>query len=153
MRSKLTCFLLLVLPMAGLAQNLRQVTNVAGFDLLSSNLLVTSSIGEPAIITFTTDQFILTQGFLQPEILPCTGVVLNYYPNPAIEEIVVEVNGCDTKILSIDIHDTWGRRITSAIPDKNKKVKLGDLSPGIYLFKVTFSTAETKTVKVAKVSP
>lgn len=153
MRLKLTCFLLLLLPGLGIAQPPRQVLNTGGFDLLSANLVVTSSVGEPAILTFTTDQFILTQGFLQPEVLPCTGLVLDYYPNPAIEEIVIEATGCDAKIMSIDIHDAWGRKITSALPDKDKKVKLGDLSSGIYFFKISFSSVPSQTIKVAKVSP
>ncbi|MBK8290646.1 MAG: hypothetical protein IPK96_06500 [Flammeovirgaceae bacterium] len=78
MRSKFTCLLLLLLPILGVGQARQQVTNMAGFDLSVPNFIVTSSIGEPAILTFSNSNLSLTQGFLQPEILPCKDLAFTY---------------------------------------------------------------------------
>ena len=54
------------------AQNLMpSVTNLASYDHSVAGVITTVSIGEPAIITLTSDSNTITQGFLQPEILPC----------------------------------------------------------------------------------
>ncbi|MBL7871108.1 MAG: T9SS type A sorting domain-containing protein [Cyclobacteriaceae bacterium] len=150
MRSKLTCFLLLLLPFLGHAQG-QQVTNLAGFDISVSNFIVTSSIGETAIMTFANSNIILTQGFLQPEILPCKDVSFSYYPNPAKEEITMEAYGCEVQVQFMELFDSWGRIITVIKPNKDKKVHLGDISPGVYFIKIQLTNNESKTIKVIKV--
>lgn len=144
----------------GMAQRLSsQVTNQAGYDLLPSKILaVTISIGEPAIATFVTSDFILTQGFLQPEIEPCGEFELTYYPNPTQDEMIVEAFGCDLKIQSMQLIDVWGRVLTTMKPTQDNKVYLGDVSPGVYFIKVfltnsqTESITQTESIKIAKVS-
>ncbi len=150
MRSKFTCFLLLLLPVFGFGQG-QQVTNLAGFDISVSNFIVTSSIGEPAIMTFANSNIILTQGFLQPENLPCKDLNFSYYPNPAKEEITIEAYGCEVQVQFMELYDSWGRIITGIKPSKNNKVHLGDISPGVYFIKILLSNSESKTVKIVKV--
>jgi hypothetical protein len=151
MRSKLTCFLLLLLPFLGLAQTRQQVTNLAGFDISVTDFIVTSSIGEPAILTLSNSNFILTQGFLQPEILPCKDLSFSYYPNPAKREITIEAFGCEVQVQGMDLYDSWGRTITHITPNKDNKVQLGDLSPGVYFIKIGLSNGDSKTIKIIKV--
>ncbi len=151
MRSKLTCFLLLLLPYLGLAQARQQVTNLAGFDISVTDFIVTSSIGEPAILTLSTSNFILTQGFLQPEILPCKDLSFSYYPNPAKSEITIEAFGCEVQVQGMELYDSWGRTITLITPTKDNKVQLGDLSPGVYFIKIGLSNGDSKTIKIIKV--
>lgn len=151
MRSKLTCFLLLLVPVFCLSQGNPQVTNLAGFDISVSNFIVTSSIGEPAILTFGNSNFIITQGFLQPEILPCKDLTLSYYPNPAKAEITIEANGCEVQTQYMELFDSWGRHITGFKPSKDNKVQLGDISPGVYFIKILLSNSESKTIKIVKV--
>jgi len=151
MRSKLTCFLLLLLPFLGLAQARQQVTNLAGFDISVTDFIVTSSIGEPAILTLATSNFILTQGFLQPEILPCKDLSFSYYPNPAKSEITIEAFGCEVQVQGMELYDSWGRTITLITPTKDNKVQLGDLSPGVYFIKIGLSNGDSKTIKIIKV--
>jgi len=153
MRTVVTLLILIIAPLFGVAQRVSpQVTNLAGFDLTGSNQVVTVSIGEPAIATFFSTDYILTQGFLQPEIIPCGEFKLSYYPNPTPDEIVIEALGCDIKIESMQLIDVWGRVLTTMIPTKNNKVQLGDISPGAYFIKVFFTNSETETLKIAKVS-
>ncbi|MBN8577264.1 MAG: T9SS type A sorting domain-containing protein [Cytophagales bacterium] len=151
MRSKLTTILLLALPVMGLAQARQQVTNLAGFDLSVTDFILTSSIGEPAIVTLQTSEVILTQGFLQPELLPCKELEFDYYPNPARSTITIMARGCDARIVSMLLYDTFGRYITSIKPDNNNVVHLGDLSAGVFFMKVILTTNETKTIKLIKV--
>lgn len=144
----------------GMAQKVSpQVTNQAGFDLLPAKILaITISIGEPAIATFVTDDFTLTQGFLQPEIEPCGEFELTYYPNPTQDDVTVEALGCDIKIRSMQLIDVWGRVLTTMSPTQNNKVYLGDVSPGVYFIKVFLtnsqseSISQTESIKIAKVS-
>lgn len=152
MRAKLTCFLLLLLPLLGMAQPRQQVTNMAGFDISGTDFIVTSSIGEPAIFTLTGPNIILTQGFLQPEIPPCNNVNFSYYPNPAKGEIIVEANGCEVQVQTMELYDSWGRKITVIKPSKDNKVQLGDISPGVYYIKILMTNTESKTIKIVKVS-
>lgn len=151
MRAKLTCILLLFVPFFGHSQARQQVTNLAGFDLSISNFILTSSIGEPAIITLQTSDIILTQGFLQPELLPCKELQFDHYPNPVRSEITITAVGCDVKILYMELYDTFGRYITTAKPDKSNVVQLGDLSAGMFFMKVFLHNNETKTIKIIKV--
>lgn len=153
MRALLIPFLLLI-PFVGIGQKVSpQVINQAGFDLLPSKILaITVSIGEPAIATFINDDFILTQGFLQPEIVPCGEFELTYYPNPTQDDVIVEALGCDIKIESMQLIDIWGRVLTTISPTKDNKVYLGDVSPGVYFIRVFLTNTQTESIKIAKVS-
>ncbi len=145
--------ILSIVPFFGVAQKISsQITNLSGLDLSAADLIVTVSIGEPAIATFIKTDYILTQGFLQPEILPCQEFKLTYYPNPTPDDMIIETLGCDVKIQSMQLIDPWGRIITTINPTKNNKVHLGDISPGVYFIRVFFSNAATETIKIAKVS-
>jgi len=153
MRTFFTLLILVIAPLFALAQRIStQVTNLAGLDLSTSSQVITVSIGEPAIATFINTDYILTQGFLQPEILPCKEFKLTYYPNPTPDDMIVEALGCDVKIEAMQLIDVWGRVITTMTPAKNNKVLLGDISPGAYFIKVFFTNSETETIKIAKVS-
>lgn len=155
MRTVITLLIFAIAPLFGVAQRVTpQVANLAGFDLTGtgSNLLVTVSIGETAIATFSNPDYILTQGFLQPEILPCGEFELTYYPNPTPDEMIIEALGCDIKIESMQLIDVWGRVLTTIIPTKTNKVQLGDISPGAYFIKVFLTNSDTETLKIAKVS-
>jgi hypothetical protein len=151
MGSKINILLLLFLPVLGMTQARQQVTNMAGFDISVPDFIVTSSIGEPAILTFTNTNLILTQGFLQPEILPCKDLTFSYYPNPAKGEITIEAYGCEVQIQLMDLFDSWGRKITSIKPSKDNKVQLGDISPGAYFIKILLTNGDSKSIKIIKV--
>jgi hypothetical protein len=146
--------ILLFEPICGIAQKVSpQVVNQAGLDLLPSKIMtITVSIGEPAVATFTNEDFILTQGFLQPEIAPCGEFELTYYPNPTQDDVIVAALGCDIKIVSMQLIDVWGRVLTTISPTNDNKVYLGDVSPGVYFIKVFLSNTQTESIKIAKVS-
>jgi hypothetical protein len=153
MNLKSILLLLLLLPAFGFAQKVTmQVSNAQGFDFSASGLLISSSIGEPTITTINSGESIITQGFLQPEIIPCNDAAISYYPNPTKDDLTVEINGCETEIESMQLIDIWGRVLTTLTPTKNNSVYLGDISPGVYFIRVFLTNTESQTIKIAKVS-
>jgi len=128
------------------------VNNITGIDYKLNDIFVTTSIGEPAVSTLQTSQGYITQGFLQPETLPCTNLEFKYYPNPAIDIITIEAFGCEVGIQSIQVIDLWGRIITTVIKPKDNQVDLGDFAQGVYLLKVTLTNDDIHAISVVKTS-
>jgi hypothetical protein len=128
------------------------VTNLAGYDQSVAGLITTVSIGEPAILTLTSDKNTITQGFLQPEMLPCESLSFNYYPNPTKGDLTIEAFGCEVKITSIEVLDIWGRRITTLPQAKNNKLEIGFLSSGVYVLKVFLNNDQFHAITIVKIS-
>lgn len=143
---------LLFLPLLCMGQMSQRVTNLAGFDLASSGVIVTVSIGEPAVTTLATSSLSVTQGFLQPEILPCKDLRFNYYPNPAKDDITIEAFGCEAQIESLEIIDMWGRLVRTAEAKKNSKVDLTGLSQGVYVIRVLLSNSAINNITIVKLN-
>lgn len=145
-------FLILFAPVLLRAQQTIEpnVTNPAVIDGKLNNVFITTSIGEPAITTLESRQGFITQGFLQPEILPCVDVEFRYYPNPVIDVITVEAYGCEVRIQSIDVVDVWGRIITTVVKPKDNQVSLGELASGVYLLKVRLTNDDIHAISIVK---
>lgn len=146
-------FVAVVSPSFCSAQNLMpSVTNLAGYDHSVAGLITTVSIGEPAILTLTSGKSTITQGFLQPEILPCESLSFNYYPNPTKGDLTIEAFGCEVKITSIEVLDIWGRLITTLPQAKDNKLEIGFLSSGIYVLKVFLNNGQFHAITIVKIS-
>jgi hypothetical protein len=147
-------FLILSAPLVLRAQQTVEpnINNVVGIDGRLNSVFLTSSIGEPAIVTLETTQGFITQGFLQPELLPCVDIELKYYPNPAKDIITIEAYGCDVGIQSIQVVDIWGRVITTVTRPKDNQLDLGDFAQGIYLLKVKLTNDDIHAIPVVKTS-
>ena len=128
------------------------VTNLAGYDHSVGGLITTISIGEPAILTLTSDNNTITQGFLQPEILPCENLSFSYYPNPTKGDITIEAFGCGVKITSIEVLDIWGRLITTLPQAKDNKLEIGFLSSGVYVLKMFLNNGQFNAITIVKIS-
>jgi hypothetical protein len=126
--------------------------NLAGIDSKVNDTFISFSIGEPAISTIGTKEGYITQGFLQPEVLPCTDIKFRYYPNPAIDLIRVEADGCEVGILSIVVLDVWGRPLKTVPASLDNEVSLGDFAQGVYLLKVTLTNNDVHTISVVRSS-
>jgi Secretion system C-terminal sorting domain len=153
MRSIFGPILLLLVPFFGYTQSMTpQVTNLAGTEATLGDFVITSSIGEPAILTLSAAGGFLTQGFLQPEILPCEKVEFRYHPNPAREKIVIEAYGCETNIESLQIIDLWGRLLYTGNTNAAHELYVGDLSQGVYVVRVFLTNGTTNTINLVKIS-
>jgi hypothetical protein len=153
MRVQILLFWLCLIPLFGYSQQLSpQVTNLAGTDSILGNQVITTSVGEPAIITLTSGQSILTQGFLQPEILPCEKIEFTYYPNPAIDNVTILADGCEVVIQSLQLVDVWGRTLYTGKLDKLNQLYVGDLSQGMYIVYLTLSNQTKYSIQLIKIS-
>jgi hypothetical protein len=154
MRPFFVAFLMLATPFVLQAQQsiAPSVNNLVGIEAKLSDAFIATSIGEPAITTLSTDKGFITQGFLQPELLPCIDLEFKYWPNPATDIITIEAYGCEVKIASMEIIDLWGRVLTTVIPKENNEVNLGDLAQGVYLVKVKLTNEDIHTISVVKTS-
>jgi hypothetical protein len=154
MKPLFAAFVVFLLPFALRAQQsiAPSVNNLAGQDGKFSDAFITTSIGEPAITTISSSESIITQGFLQPELMPCTSLEFRYYPNPAQDLITIEALGCEARIESMQIVDLTGRLLTTALPTRTNELNLGDLSQGVYLIKVKLTNQDVHTLTVVKTS-
>ena len=151
MRDKIALVGLLLLPLLGYCQPLaHQVTNLAGAEAMVSGYVLSASVGEPAISTFSSPDFILTQGFLQPEVLPCEEISFRYYPNPAREQVTIEAYGCETSIVSVQVVDLWGRLLPTRYIKEENSLRLTELSQGVYLVQVRLTSGATHTIQLVK---
>jgi hypothetical protein len=154
MKSFFFTFLIIAVPALLCAQQTIEprVSNSVGIDAKLNDIFITASIGEPAIITLGTAQGYVTQGFLQPELLPCGELEFKYYPNPTKDIVTVEVTGCDVGIRSIEVVDIWGRILAKITSPKNNQVSLGDYAQGVYLLKVKLTNDDIQAISIVKSS-
>lgn len=154
MKAIFLVFTVFLLPFAIHAQQsiAPSVNNLAGIDGKLSDVFITTSIGEPAITTISSSESIITQGFLQPEMMPCTDLEFRYYPNPAKDLITIEALGCEARIASMQIVDLTGRLLTTALPNRTNELNLGDLAQGVYFVKVKLTNEDVHTITVVKTS-
>jgi hypothetical protein len=154
MKVVFAAFLVLFVPVSLLAQQsiAPSVNNLVGLDAKLSDAFIATSIGEPAITTLGDKQGYITQGFLQPELLPCVDLEFKYYPNPAKDFITIEAYGCEVGIVSMEILDLWGRLLIRVAATRNNEVNLGDLAQGVYLVKVRLTNDDVHTISVVKTS-
>ncbi len=157
MRSVFAFFCLLGIPLLGYNQPRpgtlnQQVTNLAGAEATLAGTIISSSIGEPAILTFSSGDYFLTQGFLQPELLPCEEVTFRYYPNPARGKITIEAYGCETQIARVQLVDLWGRLLPTEYDKKTNQLLLNEISQGTYLVNVELNNGTQQTIHLVKIS-
>ena len=151
---------LLILASLGLmlsflsAQTLsRQVIGATG----SANEQLSSTTGETVVTTAVSGSFILTQGFHQPEnatvgIRKPVEVVVNYnlYPNPALEQITLELSSARPLDLRLQVIDMRGRMALPAMPlrvdgSAQKQLDVSTLATGAYALQIM--TAGNEPVK------
>jgi hypothetical protein len=129
----------------------RETTGVSGAsELISSNnqqYVVQQSIGQgSAIGTFNNVDYILRQGFIQPNVLAkiiAKDILLNLeaiiYPNPFVESISISFNEKVSNKIEVAVFDVLGRVVFSKNynAEQNLQVQLNNLSVANYILKVT----------------
>jgi hypothetical protein len=116
---------------------------------------VQQSIGQGSVIgTATNGNYILRQGFIQPNVLakiidkdiPLTLKIITY-PNPFTEGITVSFTNKVTTYIDIVLYDVLGRLLYSKkhSPKQSIQINLEHLSIGNYLLKV--ETNQQQSIK------
>lgn len=149
---RLIYFLLIVLPVASLAQDTVQygISN-AGGDFLSANTQFSWTSGEVATETFVSSTHTVSQGFHQGNLLVdrINEIFLNdysirVYPNPANDNLTIEADVLNKEFRIIDID---GRiRLNGYVISELQEIDFTNLLAGTYFFQVE----KHKTHKIIK---
>ncbi|MDJ1499540.1 T9SS type A sorting domain-containing protein [Xanthocytophaga agilis] len=114
-------------------QNLKpEVINASGQKLQNGSFQLTYSVGEPLITVIKTQNDILTQGFIQPDVAKF-GDNFNYYPNPVTDKLYLE--NAD-KIASYKVYDVLGREVFGHRfdqPQRQITINLETLAEAIFI--------------------
>jgi len=129
----------------------RATTGVAGSseNITENNksYIVQQSIGQAgAIGTFSTENYTLRQGFIQPNVLakiiditiPLSLEAI-IYPNPFVESVTISFSEQITNKVEVTVFDLLGRLVFSNnyTAEQNLKVQFKNLSVADYILKVT----------------
>lgn len=129
----------------------RATTGVAGssenVELNNKHYVVQQSIGQASAIgTFYDSNFIVRQGFIQPNVLAKIrdiAIPLNLeaiiYPNPFVESVTISFSEQISDKVEVAVFDVLGRLVFSKsyLADQNLNVPLNNLSVADYILKVT----------------
>ncbi len=130
---KIALLICLTIGGAASAQELKpMVINASGQKIQNASFQLTYSIGEPLITVLKNPNDILTQGFIQPDVVK-KSEELNYYPNPVIDKLYLENTD---KIASYKVFDVVGREVFGRRFDQPQRqiiINLETLSEAVFI--------------------
>ncbi|MDO5979709.1 T9SS type A sorting domain-containing protein [Flavivirga spongiicola] len=121
--------------------------------------VIQESVGQSSVIgTYINNNYILRQGFIQPNVLAKItdkniplGLQLTVFPNPFDKQLSIAFKEKVSGKVDITVFDVSGRFITSKSYQENQlvDVKLNALPSGSYILKVIANTKQfvTKIIK------
>lgn len=139
---------------------IRYNTGVSGSSqviaIKNNNYIVQQSIGQASVIgTFITDDLILRQGFLQPNVsakFEDKKTIVNnsnaiIYPNPFTENVSLSFSDEITSPILVEVYDLLGRLLFTKeyTPSQSIDIMLGHLPVATYVLK-----ANTKNTQIIK---
>ncbi len=151
-----TFLLLLFLMPLGLSSQvvLRQTLSVGGSSGISNsgqgNYFIQQSIGQLSVInTFSVENKILRQGFLQPLRRGVLGnnpneLEMVVYPNPFFNAVVVNLENTNDDKIDMFLYDITGRLLVTDNYENNTQlvVPLEHLSKGVYFLRLQVGQQE-----------
>lgn len=123
----------------------------------NSSGYISWSLGELAISTLKTSEYIITQGFQQSK-LTVTAIdeetdiptKVKTYPNPTSDYLYIEVDG-DIANLRYEVYTLSGLNISGAKFDSTpQKIVFARFSSGVYIIRVRLNNQIIKTFRVVK---
>lgn len=132
-------------------------TPATGGTISSISGSVTYSVGQVFYTKNTGSNGSVSQGVIQPfEISTVTGVKplnisLQYsvYPNPTTDRLIL--NTGDTKNVSYELFDTYGRILLSASGVNSVTIiDMNQLDPAMYILRVSGNNTEEKSFQIIK---
>ncbi len=139
-----------------------QVISTSGSFITNGTISLSTTIGEPVILTYTTTENVLTQGFQQPCYDTITGlfeisstkIALSIYPNPTEQLVNIELHSDLAGVVQLMVVDIWGRLVYQQDVVFNKKniLDLNYLASGQYFLRLTNQNIELGTYKIQKIN-
>jgi hypothetical protein len=170
MKKNILLFVIVFLCFKSIGQSLSPEVIASGGDyFIGSNATLSWTLGEPITETYTAGGNILTQGFQQhnynvtsindPNHPDNSAIKINIYPNPAMENINIEISENINSDLCIFIYDLFGKNLYSSIfsIDKGnmsgfiKEVNLSSFAKGNYILEIySLNGKFNKSYKIVK---
>ncbi|MEQ9229442.1 MAG: T9SS type A sorting domain-containing protein [Cyclobacteriaceae bacterium] len=147
---------LLLVLMLSATVSAQDVISSSGNHHENSSAMISYTVGETVILTGTSSENILTQGFHQTK-LTVTGIELplgldiRVYPNPTSDRIIVEFN--DDIEAQLSLYDISGRLVEHRpIAKHQRRVEfdLSNESAGNYLLNIKDASNNLNTYRIVK---
>lgn len=118
-------------------------------DAFNNNLFISSTIGEPIAGTVTDGNKIFNQGFQQSDLtirvatqeVPQEQVSAKVFPNPAKDEMVVELDNVTTENVTLRLYNVSGQLLLSQKTEVKQgqpiRLDVNFFSNGLYLLRIT----------------
>ncbi|TVQ07413.1 MAG: T9SS C-terminal target domain-containing protein [Bacteroidetes bacterium] len=133
------------------------VVNSAGGQGESATMSIVWSVGEVVTETFQSEDRVLTQGVLQPEIIVtmvedfAAGIRVDVFPNPTRDRLTVSVKDFGGEELQFSLFDVSGTIVKKGyINGETETFPVVELSPGMYFLRIISGAKEIKVFKVVK---
>lgn len=144
MKNIIPFILLLTAFSMNYAKAQQNVILVTGDYYSGENASLSWSVGETVCETFSNGNYMLTQGFQQPEtILDTNNIVtsevtsVRLYPNPATSYFMIDINAKDYNSEMV-IYDIQGKIITRGNLNTNlTRYGIDNYKPGVYLVTIS----------------
>ena len=147
-KAKILAVLIAFAGGTALPQELSQQVMVPAAGIMTSGkIYLSQTIGECAVEIFPGQDYVLTEGFQQPRIIPKIDTIptptgINVYPNPVEEMLTIELSGKTPRSFVISIYNMYGVAVHSKELDFSEPYRykleqpVDDLTPGLYLVTV-----------------
>lgn len=152
-------------PLSIFAQSAeRQVIASTGGTASASNVQISYTVGETVTATGSASNIIITQGFQQSDMEVVgveeldNGLSVNVYPNPATDNVTIDIETTSMLNLNATVYDMLGQRTGVSLSNVNvngrirKNLDLSNLASGQYLISFTDENATLGTVRIQKVN-
>lgn len=148
-----------VITFLALHSNAQRATVSSGGDISGSDGTVSYTVGQVDYQYVSGSNGNITEGVQQIEIDSITGleenetnIVLNAFPNPTDDHVVLETNSPDGfENVSYNMYDNQGRLVKEGkISSSQTKIDLTSLIRANYFLKVTRENQLIKTFKIVK---
>lgn len=157
---QLLAIALLMCPIVISAQTAdRQVIASAGGYFTAGDITASVTVGETMVETYD-GEVTLTQGFQQTDQLWPLGIELKetdlnltVFPNPAMDELTIQLDPTSTSDFSISLFDMHGKELRSenVTSSNSHTLNMRDVAAGIYVLRIAIDgEAKVKTLKIEK---
>lgn len=133
------------------------VTCAGGETFTAQDYLLDFVIGEPIIESYTVENKILTQGFLQEKLGPTSigelsddGIKIKLYPNPASDYLTIDCQNFKDHFWYEIINTTGTSSGKIACDNFPERLDIGYLKTGIYLIRISVSEYDQFSAIVIK---
>jgi len=139
------------------------VSSAGGSYSNGGNFELDYTIGEIAVLTLSSANNFLTQGFQQPVETgvyindPDNGMNISYYPNPVTSAFTLNINSSASRTLKMEMIDMLGQLITmqSGSTDSYGTARftfdMQNLAPGNYFLRIRNGGGFVKSLKIMKI--